>query len=233
MQNTPRNGWGPFLKCKAKLNYLWPCPNTLILYNTLHPGSGGQIMSFLWHIISHNPLLMIIHFVIVIKMFIEHEFYIKIVKYAFLDQCWAVLKCWSSSQLGFSPVFIRRTNWHFYTRKSNWKSTSVLPWMRSSGYENWFKFYFIFKFFLRIEHVLSWNSDSVLRVFVSFIGSSCSSSHKGLLLLAPLDLLLTWGCYFYHVVITLFPLLFFFSCCYYSSHMVLPFSLPFSCDKVI
>jgi hypothetical protein len=28
-------------------------------------------------------------------------------------------------------------------------------------------------------------------------------------------------------------LLFFFSCCYYSSHMVLPFSLPFSCDKVI
>ncbi len=78
-----------------------------------------------------------------------------------------------------------------------------------SGYENWFKFYFIFKLFLRIEHVLSSNSDSVLRVFVSFIGSSCSSSHVELLLLAPLDLLLTWGCYFFHVVITFFLLLLF------------------------
>jgi hypothetical protein len=34
-------------------------------------------------------------------MFIEHEFYIEIVENAFLDQCWAILKC-----IQFSTQFL-------------------------------------------------------------------------------------------------------------------------------
>jgi len=58
-----------------------------------------------------------------------------------------------------------------------------------------------------------------------FIGSSCSSSHMGLLLLAPLVCFLTWGCFSFPLAmtffsltsITLLPLLFFSLYCHYSS----------------
>jgi hypothetical protein len=57
----------------------------------------------------------------------------------------------------------------------------------------------------------------VMKTQFWFIGSSCSSSHMGLLLLAPLVLLLTEGCHSSPLAITSFLLLLLLFFHYYSS----------------
>jgi hypothetical protein len=71
----------------------------------------------------------------------------------------------------------------------------------------------------RTKRVFTWKPEAGSQGIkqILFIGSSCSSSHMGLMLLAPLVLLLTEGCYSSPLAFTSFLLLLLLFFHYYSS----------------
>jgi hypothetical protein len=147
------------------------------------------------------------------------------------------------------PVFTMRTDWFFTCENRNVNRPQILTWPRI-GYENRFiciTYMYIFGEQDRFSHGTHIRFSEFS---VSFIGSSCSSSHLGLLLFSccyyfsPIIILLSLLLLLFFLLLLLFshyycslflgitvlfiritfiPFLLSFFCCCYFSHMVLLF----------
>jgi len=147
------------------------------------------------------------------------------------------------------PVFKMRTDWHFYMWEPEWKPTSDSNMTENGLWEpvHMYTYMYIFGEQDRFSHGTHIRFSEFS---VSLIGSSCSSSHLGLLLFSccyyfsPIIILLSLLLLLFFLLLLLFshyycslflgitvlfiritfiPFLLSFFCCCYFSHMVLLF----------
>ncbi len=124
----------------------------------------------------------------------------------------------SNADTGLDPVLKMRTDWHFLMWEPEWKPTSGFQMTENRLWEQVQMYTF-----LGAPDRFSHRTQIRFSEFaVSFIGSSCSTSHMGLLLFSC--------CYYFfpHTAITFLPLLFFSLYYYYSSFYCYYFSPIFT-----